>query len=423
MIADERAGRSAADHSGRPTVAPWRILVLLSLSGFLNYFDRANLSVGATDIQRELGLTNSQLGLLLSAFFWTYALAQLLSLSGWLADRFNAAIVLAAGFFLWSFATATTGIAHGFVMVFTMRLVLGLGESIAYPCYSRIIANIFEERHRGLANGAIDAATKMGPALGTLIGGLLILRFGWRPFFIGLGLVSFLWLPAWLREMPRGHSTSRREHPSGIPNLGAILRQRAAWFSAAGLFCSNYFWYFLLTWLPHYLETARHFPKEKMAYVACACYFAIAVSTLAAGRGCDWWIVRGCSVNRARKTYCAVGLALSSAIAGVTFLKSDLAAMSLLIFCCITFGLYSSNVWPITQTLAGPRAAGKWTSLQNGFANLSGVVCPWLTGWIVDKTGHYALAFAVAAGVVLTGAAIFLWGIKRVEPVEWPAAA
>ena len=422
MTSEERTLRSASDQAVRLPIAPWRILILLAFSGFLNYFDRANLSAGATDIQAELGLTNTQLGMLLSAFFWTYALAQLLSFSGWLADRFNAALVLAGGFFLWSAATATTGIARGFVMVFTMRLILGLGESIAYPCYSRIIANTFAEKHRGLANGAVDCATKLGPALGTLIGGLLIHRFGWRPFFIVLGLVSLLWLGPWLYETPRGHSTSKREDPAGIPSLGAILRQRAAWFTALGLFCSNYFWYFLVTWLPHYLESARHFPKDKMAYVACAAYLTIAVSTLSAGRACDRWIAGGCSVNRARKTYCAVGLALSSAIVGVTMLQSDVAAMSLLLFCCVAFGLYSSNVWPITQTLAGARAAGKWTSFQNGLANLSGVVGPWLTGWIVDKTGHYALAFGLAAAIVLTGAAIFLWGIKSVEPVVWERA-
>jgi MFS family permease len=399
--------------------APWRVLILLSISAFLNYFDRANLSAGATDIQNELGLTNSQLGLLLSAFFWTYALAQLLSLSGWLADRFNASLVLAAGFFLWSGATATTGVARGFAMVFTLRLVLGMGESIAYPCYSRIIANAFPEHHRGFANAAIDASTKLGPALGTLIGGLLIHVYGWRPFFIVLGIVSLLWLGPWLFAMPRGHAVSKREHPSGIPSIGAILRQRSALFSALGLFCTNYFWYFLLTWLPHYLESARHFSKDKMAYVACGAYFAIAASALISGYASDRCIVRGLSTNRVRKTFCGVGLSLASVIVGVAFIQNDTLAMALLMFSCISFGLFSSNVYAITQTLAGPRASGKWTSFQNGFANLAGVAAPWLTGWIVDKTGQYALAFGLAALIVFAGAAIFVWGIERVEPVDW----
>ena len=165
----------------------WRILALLVISGFLNYFDRANLSAGATNIQRDLGFTNYQLGLLLSAFFWTYAACQLLGLSGWLVDRFNVGWILAGGFLLWSGATAITGAAHAFAVVFALRLVLGAGESIAYPSYSRILANHYPEHHRGLANALIDAGTKCGPALGTLLGGLLIVQYGWRAFFLRTG--------------------------------------------------------------------------------------------------------------------------------------------------------------------------------------------------------------------------------------------
>src|SRR5580698_4283102 len=146
----------------RAPIAPsltWGALVLLAVSGFLNYFDRANLSVGASQVQSELHLTSYQLGLLLSAFFWSYALMQLFLIAGWLADRFNVCWILAAGFFLWSGATAVTGATRTFAMMFALRLVLGIGESIAYPSYSRIIANYFPEHHRGLANAVIDAGT------------------------------------------------------------------------------------------------------------------------------------------------------------------------------------------------------------------------------------------------------------------------
>src|ERR1017187_6641392 len=160
----------------------WRILALLVVSGFLNYVDRANLSVGATNIQAELHLSNYDLGKLLSVFFWTYATFQLFGIAGWLVDRFNVCWVLAIGFFIWSGATAVTGMAKVFGVMFALRLLLGMGESVAYPAYSRIIANNFPEHHRGFANALIDAGTKGGPALGTLLGGLLMARFGWRAF-------------------------------------------------------------------------------------------------------------------------------------------------------------------------------------------------------------------------------------------------
>src|SRR5689334_10018339 len=140
----------------------WRVLALLVFSALLNYVDRANLSVGATNIQAELHLSDYYLGKLLSAFFWTYATFQLFVIAGWLVDRFNVCWVYAIGFFIWSGATAVTGIANTFTVMFGLRLLLGMGESVAYPAYSRILANNFPEHHRGFANALIDAGTKGG---------------------------------------------------------------------------------------------------------------------------------------------------------------------------------------------------------------------------------------------------------------------
>src|SRR5437868_5947124 len=156
------------------------VLILLACSVFINYIDRGNLSIAAPLLKGELKISDSQLGLLLSSFFWTYALFQIVS--GWMVDRFNVNWVIAGGFFLWSAATAATGLIHGFVALMALRLILGMGESVAYPSYSKILARHFPEYHRGLANALIDAGSKCGPAIGTLLGGVLMARYGWRPF-------------------------------------------------------------------------------------------------------------------------------------------------------------------------------------------------------------------------------------------------
>ncbi len=400
----------------------WRILALLVISGFLNYFDRANLSAGATNIQHDLGLTNYQLGQLLSAFFWTYAACQLLGLSGWLVDRFNVSWILAAGFFLWSGATAITGAAGAFATVFTLRLLLGVGESIAYPSYSRIFANHYPEHHRGLANALIDAGTKSGPALGTLIGGLLIARNGWRVFFVALGAASLLWLLPWFAWMPRGSATAahrQQDDANPTPSIFAVIRRRPLLFTALGLFCANYFWYFLLTWLPPYLEKERHFSKTKMAYVGSLAYLLIAVSSVICGRLSDIWIAHGHTPNRVRKTFAGLGLTLATLILPVAIVRDETAAMALLMLSCACYGLFSSNIYAITQTLAGPRAAGKWTSVQNGFGNLAGVAAPWFTGWVVQRTGEFYLAFLAAAVISLCGAVCYVIGVGPIRPVEW----
>jgi ACS family D-galactonate transporter-like MFS transporter len=397
----------------------WRVLALLVFSAFLNYVDRANLSVGATNIQAELHLSDYYLGKLLSAFFWTYATFQLFVIAGWLVDRFNVCWVYAIGFFIWSGATAVTGMANAFGVMFALRLLLGMGESVAYPAYSRILANNFPEHHRGFANALIDAGTKGGPALGTLLGGLLMVRFGWRAFFIALGLASFLWLIPWIWWMPRGRGVASQEHRGDVPSIASILRQRSAWFTALGLFCSNYFWYFLITWLPPYLEKERHFSKSKMAVFGSLAFLAISVSSMISGWFSDRWISRGGTPTRVRKTFAGTGLVLATIILPVCVVRDEATSMTLLILACLSFGLYTSNVFAITQTLAGPRAAGQWTGLQNGVANLAGVVAPWLTGWIVQQTGEFYLAFVVATAFILAAAAMFVFGIGPIKQVEY----
>jgi MFS transporter, ACS family, D-galactonate transporter len=397
----------------------WRVLILLALSAAINYIDRTTLSVATTDIQRELHLTNTQIGSLQSAFFASYAFCQLSFLAGWAAGRFHVGWVLATGFFLWSGATAVTGAVTGFTMFFALRLLLGIGESISYPAYSRILATEYPEHHRGFANALIDAGTKAGPAVGILVGGLLVDDLGWRIFFFVLGGGCLLWLIPWIAWMPRGSAVAVREVARDIPSIPEILSKRSAWFTAFGLFCGNYYWYFLITWLPAYLEKERHFPKQKMAIFAWLPFIAIALSCIVCGWISDRLVASGISPTRIRKAFVGVGLSLATIIVPVSVIENSEAAMALLVGACLAFGIYTSNLWAITQSLAGPRAAGKWTSFQNGFGNLAGVLAPWLTGRVVDETGHFYVAFLVAAGFALLGAFNFVFGVGPIREVQW----
>jgi MFS family permease len=397
----------------------WRILILLVISGFINYIDRTTLSVAATDIQHELHLTNTQVGALQSAFFASYALSQLSFLAGWVVGRFHVGWVLAGGFLVWSGATALTGAAQIFVVIFGLRLLLGIGESVSYPAYSRILASEYPEHHRGFANALIDAGTKAGPALGILVGGLLVSQLGWRTFFFVLGGGSLLWLLPWAAWMPRGKNVTAREDGADVPSIAAILSQRSAWFTAFGLFCGNYYWYFLITWLPAYLEKERHFPKAKMAVLGWFPFFAIAFAGVIAGWVSDRLIARGHSLTRVRKGCAGIGLGFATILVPVALVRDATLAMALLTIACFAFGIYTSNVYAITQSLAGPQGAGKWTSFQNGFGNLAGVLAPSLTGFVVDRTGEFYLAFLVAAAFALAGAGMFVFGVGRIERVEF----
>jgi len=393
------------------------ILGLLVFSVFINYVDRGNLSIAAPMIKDELRISASQLGLLLSAFFWTYGTSQILA--GWLVDRFDVNWVLAAGFFLWSAATGITGILHGFAALFVVRLVLGIGESVAFPAYGRIMAQHFPDRHRGFTNSMITAGLASGPAFGMLAGGTLMARFGWRSFFVVLGSVSLLWLIPWFRWMPRGPGLKRVEDTGAAPKIVDILLQRSAWGSFAGLFCVNYTLYFLIAWLPFYLVRERHFSMDSMAKIGGLVYITQAVTSALCGRLSDRWLARGSAATRVRKTFLVggcIGVALflcASVFAGPTLCVACLVGVGL------STGVCSSNVWVVTQTLAGPRASGRWTGLQCAVGNLVGVVASYLTGYTVDRTGHFYLAFVISGGFAGLGALCWAFFVGHIQPVVW----
>ena len=395
----------------------WWLLALLVASIFINYIDRANLSVAAPDLRRELHLSPSDLGLLLGAFFWTYALLQLAA--GWVVDRYNVYWAYGVGFLLWSLATALTGFASSFGVLFGLRLALGAGESIAYPAYSRIIACDFPERHRGIANALIDAGSKAGPAIGTMLGFWIVGHFGWRTLFFLLGFGALLWLVPWFLASPRSGSASAAERPAGGgPGFIEIAKQRDAWGTFLVLFCSNYAWYFMLTWLPSYLVEERHFSKAMMTFYGSLPYWGIAAMTITGGWLSDRMIARGGDTSRVRKTFAISGLLLSTLLLPASMIEDQVASMALLVVGCISYGLFSSNVWAITQTLAGP-ASGKWTGMQNCIGNISGVLAPYVTGVILQRTGKFHYAFVAVAIALVIGACSYAFIVRRVQPIRW----
>jgi MFS transporter, ACS family, D-galactonate transporter len=404
------------------TLAPAlsRIAALLALAAFLNYVDRGNLSLAAPLIQTDLGLSLSQLGILFSSFFWTYALFQIVS--GWLVDRFDVSWVLTLGLLLWSAATFGTGLVHGFTTLLAMRLVLGVGESAAYPAYSKIIARHFAESQRGRANSFISAGQALGPAFGTFFGGLLIAHIGWRGFFFALGIVSSVWCLPWLRFKPK--NTIASDLPPGLaegptPSILEILTHRSAWGTFAGLFAYNYLSYFLMSWLPSYLQNERHFSLQTMAVVSGLAFLTLAISAAVSGWLSDRWIAAGGDVTRVRKTFTGGGPLLASSVVLVAMITDHTAAMIVLFLVCIGMGMCSSNLWAVTQTLAGPATAGKWTGVQNSVGNFAGIIGPALTGVVVQRTGNFLLAFAITGAVTILGSIAWIFVVGPIRQVPW----
>ena len=398
---------------------PWYLLALLVVSIFINFIDRSNLAVAATDLSKELSLRPSQMGLLLWAFFGSYGACQLLA--GWLVDRYNVYWVYGLGFLLWSVATGLTGLVTGFGQLFALRLLLGVGESVAYPSYSRILASGFPERHRGFCNAAIDAGSKLGPALGLVIGGLIVAATGWRSLFLMLGGGALLWLLPWFLAIPKDVPARSSAQDAG-PSFAELLRRREVWGTFLGLFAINWSWYFLISWLPTYLRNVRGFSAETMALAGSLPFWCIAATSLLFGWLSDHLIARGYSVSSVRRSFAAGGLLAAGALMfPVALVTKPGTALTLLIVATGLFGLSTSNIWAITQRLAGKAAAGKWTGLQNAFGNLAGGFGVWLTGVLVETSGgSYVAVFGLISLVLVLGAVSFLLLIPTLDPVRWP---
>jgi len=407
--------------NGRNTQQPLNgktlgLLLLLSLSIFINYVDRGNLSVAAPLLKQELHLNASQLGILLGAFFWTYM--TLMIVSGWLVDRFDVSWVLAGGFALWSLATGLTGLAQGFGTLLVCRMLLGAGESVAFPAYGKILARHVTQEHRGIANAMITCGMSLGPAVGTLVCGGLMASYGWRPLFIVLGFASLIWIAPWVYWMPKLPSNSKRSIcPASVLE---ILSRRAFWGAAAGHFCLNYPLYLMIVWLPYYLVSERHLSMKQMSEEGALFYLMYAIASPILAWIADHFIRTGMNANYVRKLSMAIGhIIVAAGLLGCAADSARISFISLMITGAAC-GFAGPNTFVFAQTFAGPAVAGRWTGLQNCFANLAGVVVAPLTGLVVDRTGQFWWAFVIAATITLVGGVCWIFVTGPLVQLKWP---
>jgi MFS family permease len=401
--------------------SPVWLVGMVTLSVFINYIDRGNLSTAASLISEQLHLDESQLGWLFSAFYFGYV--PLMPFMGMLADRIGAKRVLAAGVAIWSIATFSTGLAGGFVSLLALRVLLGLGESAAFPCASKVIAQSVPIPRLGLANGILSCGYLVGPAVGTFLGGLLMIQFGWRVVFLAFGAASLTWLWPWLRaDIPATTAIDASAATTATaPSFWRILRERSLWGASIGHFASNYSYYFILSWLPYYLVRSRGFSLEAMVATASLAYAVNAVSALAIGALADHWVRGGGNPTRVYKWIMAANhVAGFLCIGAIPFLGAPAAIAALFVF-QIASGASYPGLFAIPQIIAGPAATARWVGVQNACGNAAGLVAPVLAGWLAHTSGSFDSAFALAAGINLAGLVGWVWIMQKVEPRDWSA--
>jgi MFS family permease len=395
--------------------------MLVTAAVFINYIDRGNLATAAPLMQDELHLSASQLGFLLSAFYYGYVVC--MPAMGWLAERYGAKRVLAVGVAIWSVATLTTGFASGFIALLALRVLLGVGESVAFPCASKVLAHAVDVTRLGVANGIMSFGYLLGPAVGTFLGGYLMTVFGWRPVFIVFGAVSLLWLWPWSRVAITTPAPPSPSVADAQPSFPQILGRLELWGASVGHFASNYGYYFIVSWLPFYLVKSRGFSMGSMVAIASWAYLLNALSALTMGWLADRWIRAGRSPTIVYKSVMAANhLAGISCMIGMVMLPAAGSVAALFVFEIVS-GCSYPGLFAIPQILAGPRASARWVGVQNAAGNLAGLIAPAITGVLVDRTGLFNVAFALAAGVNVLGLVGWVLMLGKIAPIQWNPAA
>jgi ACS family D-galactonate transporter-like MFS transporter len=390
-------------------------VVLLCLGMVIAYVDRTALSVAIAvpEFRNHFALTDSQRGLMNSAFFWSYALLQLPA--GWLVDRIGVKYPYGISFLLWSIVSASTALTHSVSQLFTVRLLLGAGEAVIAPASLRWIRMNIEERQRGLAMGIYMAGTKIGPAVGAPVAAFLIAIYGWQAMFFVTGLASLIWLVPWLLLVPR-------DEPRPVPSVSQakvdvpflqVLKSPAIWGILLGTFCYSSYLYFCITWLPAYFKEQRKLPLELMGLYTMFSFAGMAVTTIASGWAADRLIGRGGDPVSVRKTFTIVGLLLAATEVFGATTGSAHVALFFSIFSLAGLGIATANYWALTQTVVPGATIGRIGGLQNMASNLAGVAAPILTGWLIQSTGSYEAPMQAIAVLLVIGAASYALLVRR----------
>jgi MFS family permease len=399
--------RQAAVTTAVSRARRWAIAGLLFASGLINYLDRSIVAVALPLIARDLHLGPAAKGVLLSAFFWSYALMQVPM--GWLADRCDLRWVYAGLFAAWSLACGFTGFAGTLGTLIVLRVVLGIGESIYVPGGMKIVSLLFERKERGLASGIMNCGTRAGLAVGTPVIAWLVVRSGWKNAFFVIGFSSLVWLVPWLSIFPARDRLPAVAQGKRGSAIGRFDRNLLALCGAH--VCYSYYWYLLVTWLPDYLVESRHMPIQKAAGFAVVPYLTYTIAEPLGGWLADRLIRLGWRESRARKTIITVAFLTSLMLLPAGLVANNLIAVLLLGGAALV-GLATGNILALLQLAAPEHEVGLWSGMQNFAGNLSGIVAPLATGLLIARTGSHYPGFVVAVVVLLTGIPIYWWGVK-----------
>jgi len=412
------------------------ILGLLFVSVVINYLDRANLSIAAPLLGKELNIDPARMGLVFSAFGWSYVFCQIPG--GWLVDRMDPRKLYGTLIALWSVATALLGFSSGIGMLFALRLAIGMMEAPSYPINNRVVTTWFPEHERAGAIGFYTSGQFVGLAFLTPALVYLQVQFGWRSIFLSVGLLGLVWAAAWYivyRDPMNSRSANAAEidairrggglvdlsdsgsltiqHSFHPADLGYVLSKVKLWGIYIGQFALNSTLWFFLTWFPAYLVQSRGISLQQAGWLASLPFLAAFCGVLCSGLLSDFLLRRGFSLSVSRKTPIVTGLLLSISIIGANYVRTPRLIIFFMGLAFFGNGL-SSITWSLISAVAPTRLIGLTGGVFNFMGNLASITVPVIVGVLV-RGGDFSRGLAYISGLAVVGALAYVFLVGSIE--------
>lgn len=400
----------------------WGIIFILLLAAVVNYLDRANLSIANTTISQEFGFSATQMGLLLSAFLWPYALANLPA--GWLVDRFGPKKMFTGALGMWSAVTFLMGFVNTYSFFYGLRMLLGIAESPFFTSGIKITQSWFSEKERGLPTSIINTGSQIANAIAPPLLTILLLWVGWRGMFIAVGLLGLPLILAWLkfyrdpdaREVMQIHTgqvtTAASDEPKG--NWGTLFRNKTTWCMIAGNFCIMFTIWVYLTWLPGYLEKSLGFSLKQTGLIASVPFFAGILGVLCGGTLSDRLVRRGVSAVTARKVPIVLGAGMAACfVMPIPFVSDTTTAITLLTLGYFCSQMPSGVIWTLATDMAPKGQVASLGAIQNFGGFLGAALAPIVTGIILDVTGQFTNVFILGGCLLFMGACFYGFFVRK----------
>ncbi|MGO9132901.1 MAG: MFS transporter [Methylovirgula sp.] len=393
------------------------ILVIICLMYMITYIDRVNIATAAPAMQKELGLTHTQLGMAFAAFAYPYAFFQIAG--GWLGDRLGPRKTLLICGAIWSAATILLGFVNGAISLVVVRFLLGIGEGSAFPVATRALSNWMAASRRGFAQGITHSAARLGNALTPPLIAALVVSISWRGSFIIVGIISFAWVALWwfyFRDNPRDHKDVTQDEIAVLPPMkGPTERIPVPWSRLLKRilpvtltdFCYGWMLWLFLSWIPSFFLHEYHLKLGQSAIFASGVFFAGVVGDTVGGTVSDLILKKTGDVSLARVSVIVTGfLGAFFCMLPIAFGVRDLTTIAWCLSGAFFFGeLIVGPIWAVPMDIA-PQHSGTASGFMNFGFGVAGMISPVVFGAIIDATHRWDLPFIVSLGVLLVGAVL-----------------